>query len=44
MLCQILLTAFTEMTALRKFWFAAAMLPERIPIAAMLIAASQSQS
>ena len=42
--CEILHTDFTEMAALRKILFAAAMLPERIPTAAMLTAASRSQS
>ena len=42
--CEILHTDFTEMAALQKFQFAAAMLSERIPTATMLTAASQSQS
>ena len=44
MLCEILHTDFTKMAALHKFLFAAAMLPERIPTATMLTAASQSHS
>ena len=43
-LCEILHTDFTEMAALQKFWFAAAMLPESIPTATMLTAASQLES
>ena len=44
MLCEILYTDFTEMAALQKFQFAAAMLSERIPTVTMLTATSQSQS
>ena len=42
--CEILHTDFTEMAELQKFWFAAAMLPESIPTATMLTAASQLES
>ena len=41
---EILPTDFTEMAALQKFQFAAAMLAERIPIATMLTAATACQS
>ena len=42
MLCEILHTDFTKMAALLQFFFATAMLAERIPTATMLTAASQS--
>ena len=42
--CDILQADFTEMAALRKFLFAAAMLPEHTPTATMLTAVSRSQS
>ena len=43
-LCALLQADFTEMAALRKFLFAAAMLPEHTPTATMLTAVSRSQS